>query len=71
MPHRVVDDTWIGYEDEISIGLKVDFAVSKGLGGVMIWSLDTDDFLGTCGRKYRLLNVVNDRLKYWESQEKK
>ncbi|CAH1110937.1 unnamed protein product [Psylliodes chrysocephalus] len=71
VPHRVVDDTWIGFEDERSIGYKVDFAVSKGLGGLMIWSLDTDDFLGTCGRRYPLVNAVKDRLKYWESQEKK
>ncbi|OQR75992.1 chitinase-3 protein 2-like [Tropilaelaps mercedesae] len=49
-----VDDgngTWISYDDEYSITQKVAFARSKGLGGIMIFSLNADDHLGDCGRQ--------------------
>ena len=26
----------------------------------MIWSIDTDDFHGFCGKKFGLLNTMND-----------
>lgn len=38
----------IVYDTSRSIANKVRFAVRQELGGVMIWSVDTDDFLGSC-----------------------
>jgi hypothetical protein len=32
------------------------------LGGVAIWSFDTDDFLGLCGEAYPLLHSINYHL---------
>jgi chitinase len=34
---------WVSYEDEISIGKKADYILSKNLGGGMIWSFDADN----------------------------
>ncbi|KAJ8965199.1 hypothetical protein NQ317_013351 [Molorchus minor] len=49
VPHRISGDQWVGYEDTNSIQLKAAYAMSKNLGGMMLWALDTDDFLGICG----------------------
>lgn len=59
VPHRVGGDQWVGFEDEKSLQLKAEFALSKNLGGVMVWALDTDDFAGWCGQRYPLLRTLN------------
>ncbi|CAI9098934.1 OLC1v1035673C1 [Oldenlandia corymbosa var. corymbosa] len=35
--------TWVGYDDVLTIILKVKFAKAQGLGGYFFWALDTDD----------------------------
>lgn len=35
--------TFISYDDPESLGKKVDYIKSKGLGGVMVWELSSDD----------------------------
>ncbi|XP_074600238.1 uncharacterized protein LOC141854456 [Brevipalpus obovatus] len=42
--------TLISFENEESIKEKVEYASQKGLGGVMIWSLDMDDSEGSLMR---------------------
>lgn len=62
-PYTYRGDQWCGYDDVQSIAIKTDYLKSKGLSGGMIWSLETDDFLGKCfGKKYPLLSAINDRL---------
>ena len=53
---------WIGYDNVQSLEKKVNFATANNLGGVMIWSIETDDFRGKCGPKYPLLNTINNQL---------
>lgn len=62
VPHKISGSQWVGYEDEKSIALKVQYGKSKNLGGFMVWSLDTDNFRGIGGPKYSLLTVVNKNL---------
>ncbi|XP_065367781.1 chitinase-3-like protein 1 [Calliphora vicina] len=54
---------WIGYDNIKSLEMKVEFGNSLNLAGVMIWSIETDDFRGMCGAgKYPLLTAVNNKL---------
>lgn len=38
----------VTYDDSRAVANKMRFAVEKSLAGVMVWSIDTDDFLGEC-----------------------
>ncbi|CAI9718397.1 flavin-containing monooxygenase 5-like isoform X1 [Octopus vulgaris] len=60
-PYAYKGDHWISYENEKSLQLKVEWIKKRGFGGVMIWSLDLDDFAGMCGgQKYPLItSIVN------------
>lgn len=62
-PYAYYDNQWIGYEDEESIAIKMDYIRGQGYGGAMIWAIDMDDFQGVCGKKNALINVISDRLK--------
>lgn len=42
---------WVGFDNEKSLEIKVTYAKEMGLGGIMFWSLDLDDFTGKfCGK---------------------
>jgi len=43
------DYDWVGYENNRSLAEKVNYAKSKRLGGIMVWSLDNDDSRKLCG----------------------
>uniref|UniRef100_A0A1I8QE20 chitinase n=1 Tax=Stomoxys calcitrans TaxID=35570 RepID=A0A1I8QE20_STOCA len=62
VPYMFRDNQWVGYDDVQSINLKLDFMNSKNLGGAMLWSIETDDFLGQCGEKYPLLKAINKKV---------
>uniref|UniRef100_A0A1S4KVH5 chitinase n=2 Tax=Ixodes scapularis TaxID=6945 RepID=A0A1S4KVH5_IXOSC len=48
-PYAFKDSQWVGFDDEEMLREKASYILSKGLGGVMIWTLDNDDFRGNCG----------------------
>lgn len=39
---------WISYEDERSIKCKTNYVIDGDFGGVMMFSLNTDDFSSSC-----------------------
>ncbi|GFN83689.1 hypothetical protein PoB_001019500 [Plakobranchus ocellatus] len=61
VPSVTCDDQWVGFDNKRSIMEKVTWAVHNGLGGIMFWSLDLDDFKGDyCGQgRYPLLTAIN------------
>lgn len=60
VPYTYSGNQWIGYDDVESVALKVKYAVHEQIGGIMVWSIETDDFRGVCQQgKYPLLNTIN------------
>lgn len=46
--YAVKNSTWIGFESVQQVIRKSEMVRRKGLGGVMFWSLDTDDYNKNC-----------------------
>ncbi|XP_043255023.1 chitinase-3-like protein 1 [Colletes gigas] len=63
VPYAFKGNQWVGYDDVTSVLEKAKYINSMGLGGAMMWSVETDDFRGTCGSKYPLLNALNSVLR--------
>lgn len=47
-PYIYAVNEWISYEDERSISCKTNYVKEMGFGGVMIFSLNTDDYSSYC-----------------------
>jgi len=63
VPFAYQDDQWVGFDDERSLRTKASWLKENGFGGVMIWSLDMDDFRGHCGYgKYPLTTAIREEL---------
>lgn len=56
-PFAVNGEKIITFDNEMSIYEKIKFAMEKGLAGIMVWSVDTDDFQGDC-------SAVSDKNSY-------
>ncbi|KAG5672410.1 hypothetical protein PVAND_002541 [Polypedilum vanderplanki] len=57
---------WVGYEDPESAGNKASFVKGKGLGGVAVFDLSTEDIRGSCtgGQiKFPILQKIKEKLK--------
>ncbi|XP_017139015.1 probable chitinase 10 [Drosophila miranda] len=64
VPFAYKGNQWVGFDDERSLKTKTEWLKEQGFGGIMVWSIDMDDFSGRCGSgKYPLLNALNDELK--------
>ena len=64
VPYAYKDTQWVGYDDEESIKIKVDYIIKYCLGGAMVWSIDLDDFKNICSDKpYPLTRLISVNLK--------
>ena len=59
-PYCFKGDQWFSYDDEKSFEMKANYILDHDLGGAMVWSIDTDDFQGFCGRKNGLTQTLAD-----------
>ncbi|XP_052864003.1 endochitinase-like [Anopheles cruzii] len=62
MPFAVRGNQWMSYVDTNSIGVKIDFVAEKRLGGVVLWTIEYDDFWGFCGSRNPLTTYTYQRL---------
>ncbi|XP_032522110.2 probable chitinase 2 [Danaus plexippus] len=63
VPYAVQGRNWISFDDIDSLTIKIEYALKFNISGAMIWSIETDDFRGTCSDgKYPLLRAVNRAL---------
>lgn len=64
VPYAVQGSNWLSYDDPDSIQTKIDYGKQFGIGGVIVWSIETDDFRGLCnGEDYPLLRSINKALR--------
>ncbi|ESO96695.1 hypothetical protein LOTGIDRAFT_143732 [Lottia gigantea] len=70
-PYAFRGDQWVGYDDKASLEIKANYARDRDLGGAMLWSVETDDFTGSCGDgRYPLLKTVNNIIRNKQTGEK-
>jgi len=49
-PYAHLDDQWVGFDDVDAVVEKAFYVAEEELGGIMFWTIDNDDFRGTCGK---------------------
>lgn len=60
-PYAFKEDQWVGYDDEDMARKKGAYVAENGLGGIMFWSIDNDDFRGACtGRPYPIIEAAKE-----------
>ncbi|MCL4142800.1 UNVERIFIED_CONTAM: hypothetical protein GTU68_055264 [Idotea baltica] len=60
-PYTCLGSTWASFDDILSAKIKSMWGKETGLGGGMIWSIDTDDFLNKCSDgRYPILRAINE-----------
>jgi len=59
----ITNGPWfIGFDNLESIKLKAQFVNYWGLGGNMVWSIESDDFKGKYGARYHMINQLKTTL---------
>ncbi|CAL4069687.1 unnamed protein product, partial [Meganyctiphanes norvegica] len=57
-PYAYKGNQWVGYDDEHIVAKKAEYVRENNLGGIMFWSLDSEDFRGSCnGQEYPLIEA--------------
>ena len=62
-PYAHKGKQWVGYDDISSVQDKATYASEEGLGGIMFWTIDNDDFRGAChDRPFPLIESAKEAL---------
>lgn len=62
-PYAFKGNQWVSYDDIGIIKKKAQYVNDKGLGGIMFWAIDNDDFRGNChGRAYPLIEAGKEAM---------
>ncbi|XP_046681145.1 uncharacterized protein LOC124367957 isoform X1 [Homalodisca vitripennis] len=62
-PYAFRKNQWVGYDDIDIVKHKAQYVNDQGLGGIMFWSIDNDDFRGKChDRPYPLIEAAKEAL---------
>ncbi len=62
-PYAHKDKLWVGFDDEHVVREKAHFVNEESLGGIMFWTIDNDDFRGSCGdRPFPLIEAAKEAL---------
>ncbi|CAH1794860.1 unnamed protein product [Owenia fusiformis] len=63
VPYAYFQDQWVAYDNAQSVGNKTRWATERGIGGVMTFALDMDDFADLCSEgKFPLHQTVIDNM---------
>ncbi|KAK9884306.1 hypothetical protein WA026_005258 [Henosepilachna vigintioctopunctata] len=61
-PYAVRKLEWVSFDNNDSLALKAKFIMDEGFGGVMMYSLNADDFSGILGKEFSLTRSVKNIL---------
>ncbi|KAF5270886.1 hypothetical protein FQR65_LT05403 [Abscondita terminalis] len=62
VPYMYNGNQWVSYDNQLSVTEKVKFINSRGLGGAMVWSIETDPLtIAGCPRN-PILNTIKQNL---------
>lgn len=57
------EDQWISYDDKKTTINKINYVKEENLGGMMLWTLDTNDFRNKCSEgTYPILKTIQENL---------
>ncbi|KAI6195655.1 Cht7 [Aphelenchoides besseyi] len=57
-PYMQQNNQWFTYPNSNSVSFSAWFSKQMRLAGCFVWTIDFDDFSGSCGIKYPLLNTI-------------
>merc|ERR1719367_1122872 len=62
-PYAHSGNQWVGFDDVDAVVEKAFYVAEEELGGIMFWTIDNDDFRGTCGKTpYPLIESAKEAM---------